>query len=173
VICVNVWRVLSGSFAARRSGSFQSVGIVCCELDERLSRERQLEPKPSGGRRHAKLEPHRTFLLARVVETPDITMRELAAALVAATGETAVPAALSRWLIRAGYPIRRECLDHVVVFGERHLRHILLSYMEYYNGARTHLYLNKNTPVPRAVQDVGDILPKPILGGLHHRYVRI
>ena len=39
--------------------------------------------------------------------------------------------------------IRRECLDHVVVFGERHLRHILLSYMHYYNGARTHLSLNK------------------------------
>ena len=38
--------------------------------------------------------------------------------------------------------IQRECLDHVVVFGERHLRHILLSYMEYYNDARTHLFLN-------------------------------
>ena len=51
--------------------------------------------------------------------------------------------------------IRRECLDHVVVFGERHLRHILLSYMEYYNGARTHLSLNKDTPVPRAVRPLG------------------
>jgi transposase InsO family protein len=35
--------------------------------------------------------------------------------------------------------IRRECLDHIVVFGERHLRHVLLTYMEYYNGTRTHL----------------------------------
>ena len=69
--------------------------------------------------------------------------------------------------------IRRECLDHVVVFGERHLRHILLSYMQYYNEARTHLSLNKDAPVPRAVQAVGRILPKPVLGGLHHRYVRI
>jgi hypothetical protein len=69
--------------------------------------------------------------------------------------------------------IRRECLDHVIVFGERHLRHVLLSYMQYYNGARTHLSLNKDAPVPRTVQTVGRILPTPILGGLHHQYVRI
>jgi transposase InsO family protein len=69
--------------------------------------------------------------------------------------------------------IRRECLDHVVVFGERHLRHVLLSYMQYYNGARTHLSLNKDAPVPRAVQAIGRTLPTPILGGLHHQYVRI
>lgn len=66
-----------------------------------------LAPKPSGGRRHAKLEPHRTFLLAQVDERPDITMPELAAALVAGTGETAAPAALSRWLIRAGYRFKK------------------------------------------------------------------
>lgn len=66
-----------------------------------------LEPKPSGGRRHAKLEPHRTFLLAQVDERPDITMPELAAALVIVTGETAAPAALSRWLIRAGYRFKK------------------------------------------------------------------
>jgi transposase InsO family protein len=69
--------------------------------------------------------------------------------------------------------IRRECLDHVVVFGERHLRHLLLTYMAYYNGARTHLSLNKDAPVPRAVQAIGCIVPTQILGGLHHRYVRI
>lgn len=66
-----------------------------------------LAPKPSGGRRHAKLEPHRAFLLAQVDERPDITMPELAAALVAATGATATPAALSRWLIRAGYRFKK------------------------------------------------------------------
>jgi transposase len=66
-----------------------------------------LSLKPSGGRQHAKLEPHRTFLLAQVDERPDITMPELAAALVAATGETAAPAALSRWLIRAGYRFKK------------------------------------------------------------------
>ena len=69
--------------------------------------------------------------------------------------------------------IRRECLDHVVVFGERHLRHLLLSYMAYYNSSRTHLSLNKDAPLPRAVQAIGRILPTPILGGLHHYYVRI
>jgi hypothetical protein len=45
--------------------------------------------------------------------------------------------------------------------------------MAYYNGARTHLSLNKDAPVPRAVQGIGRILPTPILGGLHHHYVRI
>jgi transposase InsO family protein len=69
--------------------------------------------------------------------------------------------------------IRRECLDHVIVFGERHLRHVLCSYAHYYNGARTHLSLAKDSPLPRAVQAVGSILPLPILGGLHHHYVRI
>ena len=66
-----------------------------------------LKPKASGGRRHAKLEPHRSFLLAQVVEKADITMPELAAELAAATGETADPASLSRWLIRAGYRFKK------------------------------------------------------------------
>ena len=69
--------------------------------------------------------------------------------------------------------IRRECLDHVVVFGERHLRHILLSYMTYYNEVRTHLSLEKDAPVPRVVERAGHILCRPVLGGLHHQYVRI
>jgi transposase InsO family protein len=69
--------------------------------------------------------------------------------------------------------IRQECLDHVVVFGERHLRYLLRSYANYYNQTRTHLSLNKDSPVSRAVETIGRILPVPILGGLHHRYVRI
>jgi transposase InsO family protein len=69
--------------------------------------------------------------------------------------------------------IRREVLDHVIVFGERHLRQVLSSYMTYHNEARTHLSLNKDSPVPRAVQGVGRIFAKPHLGGLHHQYVRI
>jgi transposase InsO family protein len=69
--------------------------------------------------------------------------------------------------------IRRECLDHVVVLGERHLRHVLLSYMNYYNETRTHLSLNKDSPLSRTVKRAGRILCRPILGGLHHTYVRI
>ena len=68
--------------------------------------------------------------------------------------------------------IRRDCLDHVVVFGERHLRHLLNSYQEYYNEARTHLSLHKDAPIPRAVQTVGRTLAMPVLGGLHHQYFR-
>src|SRR4051794_10676804 len=69
--------------------------------------------------------------------------------------------------------IRRECLDHLVVFSERHLRHVLRSYAEYYNATRTHLSVGKDAPIPRAVQDLGTILPVAVLGGLHHHYVRI
>jgi transposase InsO family protein len=69
--------------------------------------------------------------------------------------------------------IRRECLDHIIVLGEQHLRHALLSYRKYYNEVRTHLSLEKDAPVPRAIGAVGHILCHPILGGLHHQYVRI
>src|SRR5277367_3712378 len=69
--------------------------------------------------------------------------------------------------------IRRECLDHVVVFSERHLRHLLLCYMKYYNGARTHLSLEKDAPVPLAVERAGHINCRLVLGGLHHQYGRI
>ena len=69
--------------------------------------------------------------------------------------------------------IRRERLDHVIVFGEQHLRGVLRSYQQYYNGTRTHLSLAKDSPRHRAIQTVGSILPLPVLGGLHHHYVRI
>ena len=59
--------------------------------------------------------------------------------------------------------IRRECLDHVVVFGEQHLRRILKSYATYYNEVRTHLSLTKDAPVPRAIQKIGRVVPRPIL----------
>ena len=68
--------------------------------------------------------------------------------------------------------IRRDCLDHVVVFGERHLRHLLKAYQKYYNEARTHLSLEKDAPISRAVQTVGQTLAVPVLGGLHHQYIR-
>jgi putative transposase len=70
--------------------------------------------------------------------------------------------------------IRRECLDHVIVFNERHLRHVLSSYFQYYHEARTHLSLNKDCPQPRPVQppSAGKIVAFPQVGGLHHRYER-
>jgi transposase InsO family protein len=66
--------------------------------------------------------------------------------------------------------LRRECLDHIVVFGERHLRHMLLLSLDYYNKARTHLSLNKDAPVPRAIQAVGRLYANPSLGSLPHHY---
>ena len=62
--------------------------------------------------------------------------------------------------------IRRECIDHVIVFGERHLRHLLRSYLAYYNETRTHLSLDKDAPISRAIKAVGRIIGRPILGGL-------
>jgi transposase InsO family protein len=69
--------------------------------------------------------------------------------------------------------IRRECLDHVIVFGEAHLRRILKSYADYHNRVRTHLSLNKDAPIHRPTHRIGRIAAMPILGGLHHQYVRI
>jgi transposase InsO family protein len=68
--------------------------------------------------------------------------------------------------------IRRECLDHVVVFGEAHLRRILAAYATYYNELRTHLSLGKDAPLVRPIQQFGDVAARPILGGLHHAYCR-
>jgi hypothetical protein len=67
--------------------------------------------------------------------------------------------------------IRRDCLDHVVVLGEAHLRRILKSYAHY--GVRTHRSLNKDAPVSRSVQRAGVISSSAILGELHHHYRRI
>jgi transposase InsO family protein len=69
--------------------------------------------------------------------------------------------------------LRRECLDHVLVFGERHLRRILALYSLYYNETRTHLGLGKDAPVGRHIERSGTIVTIPILSGLHHRYARI
>jgi transposase InsO family protein len=70
--------------------------------------------------------------------------------------------------------IRRECLDHVVVIGERHLLGILSKYVDYYNRPRTHLSLAKDAPEPRRVQppSQGRVVAAPRVGGLHHEYLR-
>jgi transposase InsO family protein len=69
--------------------------------------------------------------------------------------------------------LRRDCLDHALIFGEEHLRRILNLYALYYNETRTHLGLRKDAPLRRAVQRTGLVVATPILSGLHHRYVRI
>jgi transposase InsO family protein len=69
--------------------------------------------------------------------------------------------------------IRRECLDHLVVLGEAQLRRILRSYADYYNSVRTHRSLGKDAPRFRSVHRAGTITSYPILGGLHHHYVRV
>jgi putative transposase len=71
--------------------------------------------------------------------------------------------------------IRRECLNHALVLGERHLRRILARYFDYYHRARTHLSLDKDAPEPiRPIElpEAGRILQLPEVGGLHHRYLR-
>ena len=70
--------------------------------------------------------------------------------------------------------IRRECLDHVIVFNENSLRRTLNSYFDYYHRSRTHLSLGKDSPEPRAIQppEMGSVVALPQVGGLHHRYER-
>ncbi len=68
--------------------------------------------------------------------------------------------------------IRRECTDHMIPFGRRHLLRTLREYVEYYNTSRPHQSLERNSPMPREVDAVGELCAKPVLGGLHHRYFR-
>jgi putative transposase len=70
--------------------------------------------------------------------------------------------------------IRRDCLNHVVVLGEQHLRRVLAGYLAYYHESRTHLSLAKDAPTPRRVHGVteGDVIVIRQVGGLHHRYER-
>ena len=69
--------------------------------------------------------------------------------------------------------IRREALDHLIVFDEAHRRRVLKKYASYYNQIRTHLSLEKDSPDFRLRQKLGPIAAIPILGGLHHQYVRV
>ena len=70
--------------------------------------------------------------------------------------------------------LRRECLDHIIVFNESSLRRILNAYFEYYERSRTHLALEKDAPASRAIQppELGTVVALPQVGGLHHRYER-
>ena len=70
--------------------------------------------------------------------------------------------------------IRRDCLDHMIILNEDHLKRILDEYAEYYNTVRPHQSLDRNAPVPREVDlpENGRVVSTPYLGGLHHRYTR-
>ena len=70
--------------------------------------------------------------------------------------------------------IRRECLNHVIVLNDNHLRRLLKDYFRYYHESRTHLSLNKDAPECRAIQSNKSdrIIQIPQVGGLHHRYER-
>jgi putative transposase len=71
--------------------------------------------------------------------------------------------------------VRRECLDHIVIFNERHLRRVSTSYVDYYHRTRTHLSLDKDCPKQQPIQvpKVGKIITIPQVGGMHHRYQRL
>ncbi len=71
--------------------------------------------------------------------------------------------------------IRRECLDHIVVFNQRHLRRVLSSHIDYYQSTRTHLSLDKDCPDSRPImpRKIGKIVAIPQVSGLHHRYERL
>jgi putative transposase len=75
---------------------------------------------------------------------------------------------------RTIWSIRRECLNHILVMSERHLRRILASYVDYYNHSRVHQALDLDCPVPRASQRISDgkVIATPQVRGLHHRYER-
>ena len=70
--------------------------------------------------------------------------------------------------------IRRECLDHLIVINEHHLRRILRNYFDYYHNSRPHRSLERNSPAPREIEppSKGKVIAIPQVGGLHHRYNR-
>jgi transposase InsO family protein len=93
--------------------------------------------------------------------------------------EEVLPAPRSPWqnafVERVIGSIRRDCLDHVVVLNERHLKRILTSYFYYHHRWRTHLSLGMDTPESRLVQlpALGKVVEFPEVGGLHHHYGRL
>lgn len=81
----------------------------------------------------------------------------------------------NRYVERVIGSIRRECLDYLIIFNERHLRRVLSSYKDYYHRTRTHLSLDTDCPHLRPIQPrwSGHVISLPQVGGLHHRYERI
>jgi putative transposase len=69
--------------------------------------------------------------------------------------------------------LRRECLDHLIVLNDQHLRSVLREFVAYYNADRPHRSLSFETPRPAARPDAGRVHSRPVLGGLHHTYERV
>ena len=120
------------------------------------------------------------FRSARVLRDRDAIYGDLVQRRIRGLGiEEVVTAPRSPWqnpfCERVIGSIRRDCLDHVIVLDERHLRRILREYLNYYHTCRTHLSLNKDPPETRLVEppEMGDIVAFPHVGGLHHRYGRM
>ena len=70
--------------------------------------------------------------------------------------------------------LKRECLNHMIIFNERHARRVIREFLDYYHEDRTHQGLDQKTPGGREIQPpvIGPVKGRPILGGLHHRYFR-
>src|SRR4029077_10528229 len=103
-----VARFVEGGRSCRAAAALFSVSVAfVVRLMKSFRATGRLAPKPSGGRRHAKLDPHRAFLLGRIAGKADMTMAELPAGLATATGTKAEPASLSRRLIRNGYRFKK------------------------------------------------------------------
>ena len=81
---------------------------------------------------------------------------------------------LNPFVERFGGSRQRDCLDHVIIFNEDHLRRVVIAYLSYYHNYRTHLGLDGDCPKPRAVEppEMGKVIELPMVGGLHHRYTR-
>jgi transposase len=99
--------VEAGHSRRAAAGHFRVSPSFVINLVKAYAATGSLAPKPRGGRRNVKLDPHRAFLVGRVAEKNDITMPELARELEAAVGAKADPSSISRWLIRNGFRFKK------------------------------------------------------------------
>jgi transposase InsO family protein len=76
------------------------------------------------------------------------------------------------FVVRVIGTLRRECTDHIIPLGEKHLLRTIREFVAFYNEGRVHQSLERNSPIARKLQRRGEVIAKPVLGGLHHRYAR-
>jgi transposase len=98
--------VANGPSRREAASHFEVTPSCAIKLVAAHARTGSYAPKPGGGWRYSKLDPHRAFLERQIAERPDITMPELAAEM-AALGVKIAPASLSRWLIRHGFRYKK------------------------------------------------------------------